>query len=49
MASIRIGIGSEFNLKDQKLGLGKIIPKQRLDVAGVAKGKRLLKSLVFHL
>ena len=41
MAKIRIGIGSEFNLKDQKVGLGTNNPQERLDVAGVAKGKDL--------
>jgi hypothetical protein len=41
MANIRIGLGSEFNLKDQKLGLGTDNPQTRLDVAGVAKGKEL--------
>ena len=41
MAKIRIGLGSEFNLKDQKLGLGTDNPQARLDVAGVAKGKDL--------
>jgi hypothetical protein len=37
MAKIRIGIGSDFRLKDQKLGLGKNNPQERLE------------SLVFHL
>ena len=41
MAKIRIGLGSEFNLKDQKVGLGTNNPQERLDVAGVAKGKDL--------
>ena len=41
MAKIRIGIGSDFRLKDQKLGLGENNPQERLDVAGVAKGKDL--------
>jgi len=41
MAKIRIGLGSEFNLKDQKVGLGTNNPQTRLDVAGVAKGKDL--------
>ena len=41
MAKIRIGLGSEFNLKDQKVGLGTNNPQARLDVAGVAKGKDL--------
>ena len=41
MASIRIGIGSDFRLKDQKLGLGENNPQERLDVAGIAKGKDL--------
>ena len=41
MAKIRIGIGSDFRLKDQKLGLGKNNPQERLDVEGVAKGKDL--------
>jgi hypothetical protein len=39
MANIRIGLGSEFNLKDQKLGLGTDNPQTRLDVAGVVKSK----------
>ena len=41
MAKIRTGIGSDFRLKDQKLGLGENNPQERLDVAGVAKGKDL--------
>jgi hypothetical protein len=41
MAKLRIGIGSDFRLKDQKLGLGKNNPQERLDVAGVAKGQDL--------
>ena len=41
MAKIRIGIGSDFRLKDQKLGLGENNPQERLDVAGVAKGQDL--------
>ena len=41
MAKIRIGIGSDFRLNDQKLGLGENNPQERLDVAGVAKGKDL--------
>ena len=41
MANIRIGLGSEFNLKDQKLGLGTDNPQTRLDVAGVVKGRDL--------
>ena len=39
MANIRIGLGSEFNLKDQKLGLGTDNPQTRLDVAGSARTK----------
>ena len=41
MAKIRIGIGSDFRLNDQKLGLGENNPQERLDVAGVAKGQDL--------
>ena len=41
MAKIRIGLGSDFKLNDQKLGLGENNPQERLDVAGVAKGKDL--------
>ena len=41
MANIRIGLGSEFNLKDQKLGFGTDNPQTRLDVAGVVKSKDL--------
>lgn len=41
MAKIRIGLGSDFRLNDQKLGLGENNPQERLDVAGVAKGKDL--------
>ena len=39
MANIRIGLGSEFNLKDQKLGLGTDNPQTRLDVAGSIRSK----------
>ena len=39
MANIRIGLGSEFNLKDQKLGLGTDNPQTRLDVAGSIRTK----------
>ena len=39
MANIRIGLGSEFNLKDQKLGLGTDNPQTRLDIAGFHKAK----------
>ena len=41
MAKIRIGIGSDFRLKDQKLGLGENNPQERLDVDGVVKGQDL--------
>ena len=41
MANIRIGLGSEFNLKDQKLGLGTDNPQTRLDVAGSIRSKDL--------
>ena len=41
MAKFRIGLGSDFRLNDQKLGLGENNPQERLDVAGVAKGKDL--------
>jgi len=41
MAKIRIGIGSDFRLNDQKLGLGENNPQERLDVAGVVKGQDL--------
>ena len=38
MANIRIGLGSEFNLKDQKLGLGTDNPQTKLDIAGSIRG-----------
>ena len=42
MAKLRIGLGSDFTLKNGKLGLGLTSDSQeRLDVAGVAKGKDL--------
>ena len=41
MAKIRIGIGSDFRLNDQKLGLGENNPQERLDVEGVVKGQDL--------
>jgi len=41
MANIRIGLGSEFNLKNSNLGINTATPQQRLDVAGVAKAKDL--------
>ena len=39
MANIRIGLGSEFNLKDQKLGLGTDNPQTKLDIAGSIRAK----------
>ena len=41
MANIRIGLGTEFNLKNSNLGINTTTPQQRLDVAGVAKAKDL--------
>ena len=41
MASIRIGLGTEFNLKNSNLGIGVTTPQERLDVAGVARAKDL--------
>ena len=41
MANIRIGLGSEFNLKNSNLGINTATPQQRLDVAGVARAKDL--------
>ena len=39
MASIRIGLGSEFNLNNSNLGLGITNPQVRLDVDGTVKSK----------
>ena len=41
MASIRIGLGTEFNLKNNNLGINTTTPQERLDVAGVARAKDL--------
>ena len=41
MANIRIGLGTEFNLKNSNLGINTTTPQERLDVAGVAKAKDL--------
>ena len=34
MASIRIGIASEFNLVDSKVGIGTTNPKEFIDIRG---------------
>ena len=41
MAKIRIGLGTEFTLKNSNLGINTTTPQQRLDVAGVARAKDL--------
>ena len=50
MAKFRIGLGSDFSLKNGKLGLGLTSDAQeRLDVAGVAKSKDLKVSGISSL
>ena len=50
MAKLRIGLGSDFTLKNGKLGIGLTSdPQERLDVAGVAKAKDLKVSGISSL
>jgi hypothetical protein len=37
MAKFRIGVGSDFVLKDNKVGIGSTVPREKLDVAGTVK------------
>ena len=45
MASIRIGIASEFNLVDSKVGIGTTNPKELVDVRGQIYSDNSIKSL----
>ena len=44
MPTYRIGIGSELNLKDRKVGVGSETPVVELDVAGTLKHKNSISS-----
>ncbi len=44
MPTYRIGIGSEFNLKDRKVGIGSESPIGDLDVSGIIKSGNLYSS-----
>ncbi len=44
MPTYRIGIGSEFNLKDRKIGIGSDSPTRELDVSGTTSVNRISLS-----
>ena len=44
MPTYRIGIGSEFNLKDRKVGVGSETPVAELDVSGTLKHKNSIAT-----
>ena len=44
MPTYRIGIGSEFNLKDRKVGIGSESPIGDLDITGIIKSANLYTS-----
>ena len=45
MPTYRIGIGSELNLKDRKVGVGSETPVAELDVSGTLKHKNSIKII----
>jgi hypothetical protein len=47
MAKFRIGVGSDFVLKDNKVGIGSTVPREKLDVAGTVKGDFIISSEAF--
>ena len=47
MAKFRIGVGSDFVLKDNKVGIGSTVPREKLDVAGNVKGDFIISSEAF--
>ena len=44
MPTYRIGIGSEFNLKDRKVGIGSESPIGYLDITGIIQSGDLYSS-----